>query len=121
MNCVNCGTEIEENVKFCPECGKDPREKEEKKPEQPTIIINNANSNINNASGDRVSTKSRWVAFFLCLFLGAIGAHRFYVGKIGTGIIWLLTGGICGIGALIDLIVILMGTFRDSYGDFLKN
>lgn len=51
--------------------------------------------------------KDKWVAFLLCLFLGGIGAHKFYEGRIGVGIIYLITGGLFGIGWLIDLFVIL--------------
>ncbi len=62
------------------------------------------------------STKSRLVALLLCIFVGYLGIHRFYVGKTGTGILWLLTGGLFGIGFLIDLIMIIVGSFTDQTG-----
>lgn len=55
-------------------------------------------------------------AFLLCFFLGVFGAHRFYVGKIGTGILQLVTLGGLGIWALIDFIMIIVGAFTDANG-----
>ncbi len=58
--------------------------------------------------------------FVLCLLLGGFGAHRFYVGKIGTGILMILTFGGLGIWVLIDLIVILCGGFTDKDGNRIR-
>ena len=63
------------------------------------------------------SDKSRLVAFLLCTFVGYLGIHRFYAGKVGTGILWLLTAGIGGIGVFIDWILILVGSFKDDAGN----
>ena len=63
-----------------------------------------------------ISKKSRLVALLLCFFLGALGVHRFYVGKVGTGILMLITLGGCGLWLLIDLILIVVGSFKDKQG-----
>ena len=63
--------------------------------------------------------KSKVVALVLCLFLGCLGVHRFYVGKIGSGLVQLFTGGLCGIWALIDLICICTDSFTDAAGNKL--
>ncbi len=52
----------------------------------------------------------------LCFFLGALGIHRFYVGKVGTGIVQLLTFGGLGIWALVDFIMVVTGNFKDGQG-----
>ena len=57
-----------------------------------------------------------WILAIVCFFLGELGIHRFVVGKIGTGILWLLTFGLFGIGYIVDFIMILCGTFTDKSG-----
>lgn len=65
-----------------------------------------------------VSHKSRIMAIILCCigFFAVGGLHRFYAGKLGTGILWLLTGGLFGIGTIIDLVKLALGTFTDGAG-----
>ncbi len=63
------------------------------------------------------SEKKRLVALLLCFFLGYLGVHRFYVGKVGSGIAQILTLGGFGIWTLIDLIMVLCGAFRDKEGN----
>lgn len=53
---------------------------------------------------------NKWVAFCLCLFFGVLGAHKFYEGKIGMGVLYIFTGGLLGIGWLIDIFAILCRT-----------
>ena len=66
------------------------------------------------------SDKSNVVALLLCFFIGILGVHRFYVGKIGTGVLQLLTLGGLGIWALIDMIMIILQKFTDSDGNTLR-
>lgn len=63
-----------------------------------------------------VSPRSRLAALLLVFFVGVFGAHRFYVGKIGTGLLMLFTIGGFGIWSLIDLIIIAVGGFKDKEG-----
>lgn len=67
-----------------------------------------------------VSSKSKGAAAVLCFFLGVLGIHRFYVGKIGTGLLWMFTFGLFGFGEVIDFIMILCGSFTDGDGALLK-
>ena len=96
MFCKNCGKEISDEAQACPGCG------------QPVVAVN-------------VSPKSKVAGILLCFFLGVLGVHRFYVGKIGTGVVQLLTLGGLGIWALIDLVMLICGKFTDGQGKLLAN
>jgi TM2 domain-containing membrane protein YozV len=66
--------------------------------------------------GQATSEKDFVPAILLCFFVGMLGAHRFYVGKIGTGILQILTFGGLGIWVMVDFIMIATGNFKDSQG-----
>lgn len=98
---------------LCTKCG---RQIEEIKTTQPNVIINNDNSskntnaNVNkntNMVGYMGKPRSKTVAILLCLFLGYLGAHKFYEGKTFMGIIYFFTLGLFFIGVIIDLIALL--------------
>ena len=105
-NCSRCGRELVPDAQFCSQCG------------EPVEAPVGFRSYRVERSGvyEEASPRSRLIALLLCAFLGYLGVHRFYVGKIGTGVLWVLTGGLAGVGWLIDLIMICTGGFRDSEG-----
>jgi TM2 domain-containing membrane protein YozV len=94
--CTSCGAIIKKDAEICPKCGV--RQKKQ-------------NSDVS----------SKWLTLFLLsIFLGELGVDRFYVGKIGTGILKLITVGGCGVWWLIDWIMILAGKFTDKDGNVIK-
>ncbi|MDH5696554.1 MAG: TM2 domain-containing protein [Dehalococcoidia bacterium] len=70
---------------------------------------------------EEVSPKSRLATTLFAWFLGEFGAHRFYLGKIGTAILMLITLGGLGIWALIDFIMVVAGIMKDKEGRPIKN
>ena len=75
---------------------------------------------ISFGKGGEKIMKSKLVSTLLNGFLGCWGIHRFYLGKIGTGILWLCTFGLFGFGEIIDFIMIICGSFKDKSGAPLK-
>ncbi len=108
--CKYCAAKIPEDAIICTSCGRQVEEMKSEAAATPNIVINNANSNINSNQmiGMRYGRpKNKWVALILCILLGYFGAHKFYEGKIGMGILYIFTCGLFGIGLIIDFIAIL--------------
>lgn len=106
--CKHCGQQIDKDCVVCPVCGK---QVEDLKSSQQPVVINNTNANTNSVDvkmENRGTEKNKWVAFVLCLFLGLVGAHKFYEGKILVGVVYIFTAGLFFVGWIIDLIAILM-------------
>ncbi len=96
--CPRCGHELLTVGEYCSQCGL-PIPPDERLYDEPDA-----------------SPRSRLVALVLCVLLGYFGVHRFYVGKFMTGVIWLLTGGLFGIGYIVDIVMIALGNFTDIDG-----
>lgn len=111
--CPNCGKETNDDVKFCPNCGAPLGEKKQD---------NNISDDLKNMTevpaGTVCSPKSRAVAAILCFFFGGIGVHQFYLGKTVSGVLMLIFcwTGIPSIIALIQFIIILLGSATDKEG-----
>ena len=105
--CVECGQAINVRAEVCPLCGV----------RQPVFYANQPFQQRSNDLQD-----DRWLPSLLfCFFLGAFGAHRFYLGQIGTAILQLVTLGGCGIWYIVDLIMIIVGKYGDRDGQYIKS
>lgn len=86
-----------------------------------TVFSQDNNNSSTKNSSDKDSSKggkSQLIALLLCIFLGGIGIHRFYLGYTGMGILYLLTGGLCGIGVIVDFIRIITGNLKPKRGEY---
>lgn len=102
--CSECGALINIKAEICPKCGV----------RQATFT--------NPTSPEITEQRNRWLTcLLLCWFLGVFGVHRFYTGHTAIGVLQLLTLGGCGIWALIDFIIIVMGSYKDAEGNVIKN
>ena len=101
MFCKNCRAEIDDKAVICVKCG------------CPTGDIT---TSCNMVHTSNISDKSRLIAFLLAFFIGTFGVHRFYLGRVGSGIAMIFTLGGFGIWAMIDWIIILCGSFKDNDG-----
>lgn len=104
MYCQKCGKEVAADASFCPGCG---------------ALMRTAAMGPGYQSEKTVSPFSRLAALLLCFFLGWLGVHRFYVGKVGTGVAMVFTLGGLGIWTLIDFIMIIVGGFTDANGKYV--
>lgn len=105
--CKHCGQTIPADAVICTSCGRQVEDIKSSGGEQPQIVINNSNSNMNTSAIIGRKLCNKWVALCLCIFLGPLGAHKFYEGKGGMGVVYLLTFGLFGIGWFIDIFSIL--------------
>ena len=111
--CTKCGAALSDTASFCPSCGTWQQPQSGNAAGQSYTVYNTYGG----------APKDRTIALLLCCvgFLGfPAGLHRFYTGKFGTGILYLLTGGVFMIGTIIDTISIATGGFRDINGNFLR-
>ncbi len=102
--CSRCGVGLGNEDRFCYKCGYDCASPFYRNPPQDS----------------RCSSRSGLVALLLCFFLGALGIHRFYLGRTGTGVIMLLTLGGLGIWVIIDIILLVTDGLYDDEGKVVK-
>ena len=111
--CLGCGAKPLTGSSFCQSCGSETNPL--------TEICIKCGARLTKAEAVDISPKSRLAVTLLAWFLGAFGVHRFYLGKIGTGIAMLLTLGGLGIWTLIDFIYAVSGNMKDKEGKLIKN
>ena len=130
--CIDCSRIIEENAHFCPFCGVSQISTPTRTVVRNTPPIQHTPQYhyysptyypphaLQQVQQFYQSDKSKGTALLLCIIFGIFGAHQFYVGKTGMGLLYFFTMGLFGFGWLIDIFVIAAGSFKDKNGAPLK-
>ena len=115
--CKFCGKKIPFDSLVCPYCGK----QLESRAVNRNAGMVQAQQNMQPVpAGESSLSKSTALLLTLLGFIGVGGIQRLYAGKVLSGLIYLFTGGVCGIGTIVDLILIASGSFSDSNGRLIK-
>lgn len=117
MKCISCGAPVESTK--CPYCGTRNETENNATSDKKSSTINVVFKNGPAFVPPKNSDKNKIVAFVLCLFFGMLGVHYFYVGRVGMGILYLLTAGLFGIGWVVDIFRTICGSFRDDKKRYL--
>jgi len=112
--CASCGTALKDGAKFCPKCGG--------AVQAGVPTYGNAGTQYQGVKQEKqsVSSKNYSTLLILSILLGLFGVDRFYVGKIGTGILKFITCGGCYVWWIIDIISVVKGKFTDKNGNTIK-
>ena len=107
MYCKKCGQQLDNDAKFCSNCGA----------EQSNYTYKTETYDPQKKTTTSTSNDRDWlISLLLCIFAGCLGIHSFYNGKIGIGIAQILTCGGCGLWTLIDIIMICTDNYKDCDG-----
>jgi TM2 domain-containing membrane protein YozV len=103
--CPDCGASMAAEARFCGSCRWDAENPER-----------HAERNLPSSPRELgpPSDKNRLTTLLLCIFGGFLGLHRFYVGRIGSGVLWFVTFGLFSVGWIYDLVMVATGEFVDE-------
>lgn len=117
MYCSNCGTKLGDNYSFCPDCGQRVSDNVPHEPDTRTEGVSSIDRDVIydrlDQLADRIDTihtrvdEPTWTEFWLAVFLGWLGVHRFYSRKIASGVLYFFTFGLFFFGWFYDVVRIL--------------
>ncbi len=107
MKCEYCGIENNTDETNCSSCGAT------LKIEKKEAVTFDINLNVQEPEVQvEEEYKNKWVSLALCVFLGVLGIHKFYEGKVGMGFVYMFTYGLFTIGVIVDFFIILFKPTR---------